>query len=159
MPLVETYIQYLRADNQAGSLPRGDKYFLARAELAQGTELEPLDRTTSMNQKLFGGLREFFSMEFVPRGFLQTTSKEQVVWTFRRKFGCRVLMTSTLESLTMGHTIVLSRGLIDVLPDEASLAAILAYEIGHIALGHRMDSKFGFFDNVRVNEKGTFPPL
>jgi hypothetical protein len=69
---------------------------------------------------------------------------------------CRVLMTSTLESLTMGHTIVLSRGLIDVLPDEASLAAILAHEIGHIVLGHRMDSKFGFFDNVRVNEKETF---
>jgi hypothetical protein len=69
---------------------------------------------------------------------------------------CRVLMTSTLESLTMGHTIVLSRGLIDVLPDEASLAAILAHEIGHIVLGHRMDSKFGFFDNLRANEKETF---
>jgi len=32
---------------------------------------------------------------------------------------CRVLMTSTLESFTMGHTIVVSRGLIDVLPDES----------------------------------------
>src|SRR2546429_674609 len=41
---------------------------------------------------------------------------------------CRVLMTSTLESFTLGHSIVLSRGLIDVLPDEASLAAILAHE-------------------------------
>ena len=70
-PLVETYIQYLRADNQAGSVPHGDKYFLGRAELARGTELEPLDRTTGMNQKLFGGLGEFFSVEFVPRGFLQ----------------------------------------------------------------------------------------
>ena len=30
---------------------------------------------------------------------------------------CRVLMTSTLESFTLGHTIVLSRGLVDVLPD------------------------------------------
>jgi hypothetical protein len=65
-------------------------------------------------------------------------------------------MTSALGSLTMGHTIVLSRGLIDVLLDEASLAAILAHEIGHIVLGHRMDSKLGFFDNVRVNEKETF---
>jgi len=70
-PLVETYIQYLRADNQAGSVPHGDKYFLGRAELAQGTGLEPQDRTIGMNQKLFGGLGEFFSMEFVPRGFLQ----------------------------------------------------------------------------------------
>jgi hypothetical protein len=69
---------------------------------------------------------------------------------------CRVLMTSTLESFAMGHTIVLSRGLIDVLPDETSLAAILAHEIGHVVLGHRIDSQFGFFDNLHVNEKGTF---
>ena len=32
---------------------------------------------------------------------------------------CRVMMTTTLESYTLGHTIVLSRGLIDVVPDEA----------------------------------------
>jgi hypothetical protein len=70
-PLVETYIQYLRADNRAGSVPHGDKYFLGRDELAQGTELEPLDSTIGVNQKLFGGLGEFFSMESVPRGFLQ----------------------------------------------------------------------------------------
>src|SRR4029077_14238288 len=70
-PLVETYIQYLRADSQSGSVPHGDKYFLGRAELAQGTELETLDRTIGVNQKLFGVLREFFSTEFVPRGFLQ----------------------------------------------------------------------------------------
>src|SRR6266852_1967278 len=43
---------------------------------------------------------------------------------------CRVLTTSTLESFTIGHTIVLSRGLIDVLPDEASLATMLAHELG-----------------------------
>jgi len=351
-PLVETYIQYLRADSQVGSVPHGDKYFLGRAELAQGTELEPLDRAIGVNQKLFGGLGEFFSMEFVPRGFLQmiyvdvngfdrnhyrfeyarreflgdvrclvfdidplpksgkgrfvgriwvedqdyhivringayggsslvsnyfnfdswrinagnnlwlpafiyseegsVNDKETRnigykafraqtrIWGYNRghmrreqelskvlveksaqirdqsevandysplqaerswehqaednvverleqqgllapsgevdkvletvinnievtnnldiqpQVRCRVLMTSTLESLTMGHTIVLSRGLIDVLPDEASLAAILVHEIGHIVLGHRMDSKFGFFDNVRVNEKETF---
>jgi len=41
---------------------------------------------------------------------------------------CRVLMTTTLESFTLGHTIVLSRGLIDVLPDEASLATVIAHE-------------------------------
>ena len=351
-PLVETYIQYLRADNQAGAVPHGDKYFLGRAELAQGMGLEPLDRTIGMNQKLFGGLAEFFSMEFVPRGFLQmiyvdvdgfdrnhyrfeyvrreflgdvrclvfdidplpksgkgrfvgriwvedqddhivrvngayggpslvsnyfnfdswrinaghnlwlpafiyseegsVSDKETKnigykafraqtrIWGYNRghtqqeqelskvlvensaqirdqsevandyaplqaerawehqaedniierleqqgllapsgevdkvletvinnievtngldiqpEIRCRVLMTSTLEALTMGHTIVLSRGLIDVLPDEATLAAILSHEIGHIVLGHRVDSKFGFFDNLHVSEKETF---
>jgi len=53
---------------------------------------------------------------------------------------CRVLMTTTLESFTLGHTIVLSRGLIDVLPDEASLATVIAHELGHVVLAHRMDS-------------------
>jgi len=33
---------------------------------------------------------------------------------------CRVMLTGTLEMFSIGHTIVLSRGLIDVLPDEAS---------------------------------------
>ncbi len=59
---------------------------------------------------------------------------------------CRVMMTSTLESFTVGHTIVLSRGLIDVLPDEASLATMIAHELGHIVLGHRLDSSYAFFD-------------
>src|SRR5215475_9096859 len=69
---------------------------------------------------------------------------------------CRVLMTSTLESFTLGHTIVVSRGLIDVLPNEASLAALLAHELGHVTLGHRMDTQFAFFNRTRFDEKETF---
>jgi hypothetical protein len=69
---------------------------------------------------------------------------------------CRVLMTSTFESYAMGHTIVLSRGLLDVLPDEASLAALLAHELGHVVLGHRMDTQFAFFDRLRFDERYTF---
>jgi hypothetical protein len=65
-------------------------------------------------------------------------------------------MISTLESFTIGHTIVLSRGLVDVLPDEASLATILAHELGHVVLGHRMDSQFAFLNRVRFDEKDTF---
>lgn len=351
-PLVETYIQYLRADNETGAVPHGDKYFLGRAKLARGVELEPLDRSIGMSDKLFGSLKEFFTTEFVPRGFLQMiyvdtygfdrshyrfeyvrreflgevrclvfdvdplpkTGKGRFVgriWVededyhivrFNGAYGgpslvsnyfnfdswrinagknlwlpafiyaeegsvndkktrnigykafraqtrlwgynlgrgpreqelskvlvespteikdqseatndysplqaerswehqaednvterleqqgllapsgevdavlqtvinnievtngldiqpeicARVLMTSTLESFAMGHTIVLSRGLIDVLPDETSLAAILAHEMGHVVLGHRMDSQFGFFDNLHVSEKETF---
>jgi hypothetical protein len=69
---------------------------------------------------------------------------------------CRVMMTSTLESYTIGHTIVLSRGLIDVLPDEASLAAMMAHELSHIILGHRLDSTYAFFDQLLVDDKETF---
>lgn len=351
-PLVETYIQYLRADNKAGPIPHGDKYFLGRAKLARGVELEPLDRPIGVDDKLFGGLKEFFTAEFVPRGFLQMIYVDAYgldrshyrfeymrreflgevrclvfdidplpqkgkgrfvgrIWVedqdyhivrFNGAYGgsslvsnyfnfdswrinagknlwlpafiyaeegsvndkktrnigykafrtqtrlwgynlghgrqeqelskvlveapteikdqsgtandysplqaerswdrqaedniaerleqqgllappgevdkvlqtvvnnievtngldiqpeirCRVLMTSTLESFAMGHTIVLSRGLIDVLPDETNLSAILAHEMGHILLGHRIDGQFGFFDNLHVSEKETF---
>jgi len=69
---------------------------------------------------------------------------------------CRVMMTTTLESYTVGHTIVLSRGLIDVLPDEASLATMLAHELSHIILGHRLDSSYAFFDQLLIDDKETF---
>ena len=69
---------------------------------------------------------------------------------------CRVMMTSTLESYTVGHTIVLSRGLIDVLPDEASLATMMAHELSHVVLGHRLDSSYAFFDQLLISDKETF---
>ena len=344
-PIVETYIQMLRPTKGRGAVPNGDKYFLGRADLAKGVELEPLISGTRTKHNLFAGLGNIFSMEFLPRGFLQMiyldmngfdrqhykfsyvgreflgdirclvfdvdpSSKpdkgrfvgriwvedqdyhivrfnggysggsqtsyyfnfdswrtnagknewlpafiyseevdSQAVQTFKaqtrlwsyapdhareeqelskvlvetpgpvkdqteigndysplqakRAWGrqaednvatkmeqlglmapygdvdkvletvvnnlevtnnldiqpavrCRVLMTSTLESFTMGHTIVLSRGLVDVLPDEASLAAILAHELAHVVLGHRMGTQFAFFNRLRFEEKETF---
>ncbi len=72
---------------------------------------------------------------------------------------CRVLLTTTLESFAVGHTIVLSRGLIDVLPDEASLAAVLAQELAGILLGHTIDTKYAFSDRMIFNVKDTFHVL
>jgi hypothetical protein len=69
---------------------------------------------------------------------------------------CRVVMTSTLEAFTIGHTIVLSRGLIDVLPDEASLAAMIAHELSHAVLGHRIDTSYAFFDRMLFDDQETF---
>jgi hypothetical protein len=66
---------------------------------------------------------------------------------------CRILLTSPLESFTVGHTIVLSRGLIDVLPDEGSLAMMLAHELSHVALGHPLiDTKFAFADRLMISD-------
>jgi hypothetical protein len=344
-PIVETYIQTLRPTKGRGPMPDGDKYYLGRADLAKGVELEPLISGTRTKHNLLGGLGSIFSMEFLPRGFLQmiyldtngfdrqhykfsyvgreflgeirclifdidplskadkgrftgriwvedqdyhivrfnggysggsqtryyfnfdswrtnagknewlpafiyseevdnqavATFKAQTrLWSYapdhareeqelskvlvetpapvkdqtetandysplqaKRAWGrqaednvatkmeqlglmapsgdvdkvletvvnnlevtnsldieppvrCRVLMTSTLESFTMGHTIVVSRGLVDVLPDEASLAAILAHELGHVVLGHRMGTQFAFFNRLRFEEKETF---
>jgi hypothetical protein len=70
---------------------------------------------------------------------------------------CRVLMTSTIESFSMGNTIVLSRGLIDVLPDEPSLAAMLAKEIGYIlTTPKRPDTRLAFYDRLQFDDKKIF---
>ncbi|MGC1975374.1 MAG: M48 family metalloprotease, partial [Candidatus Sulfotelmatobacter sp.] len=69
---------------------------------------------------------------------------------------CRVLLTSPLESFTIGHTIVVSRGLLDVLPDESSLAMILAHELSHIVLGHKTDTKFAFNDRMLFPDEDSF---
>ena len=74
-------------------------------------------------------------------------------------FRCRVLLTSPLESFTIGHTIVVSRGLLDVLPDEASLAMVLSHELAHIVLGHRLDTKLAFNDKMFFPDEDSFQRL
>lgn len=72
---------------------------------------------------------------------------------------CRVLLTLPLESFTVGHTIVVSRGLLDVLPDEASLAMILAHELGHIVLGDHVDTQLAFTDRFFFADATAFQHL
>jgi hypothetical protein len=71
----------------------------------------------------------------------------------------RVLLTAPLETFSVGNTIVISRGLVDVLPDEASLAAVLAHELAHIVLGHNLGSKFAFNDRMLFNDDSTYQNL
>ena len=63
---------------------------------------------------------------------------------------CRILLTGTLESFSIGHTIVLSRGLLDVLPDEASLATMLAQELANIIVTKPSTDQWGFNDTTNV---------
>jgi len=69
---------------------------------------------------------------------------------------CRVLLTTPLEAFIVGHTIVVSRGLLDVLPDESSLATVLAPELAHIALGHRVNTKYSFSDRMLFPDERVF---
>jgi hypothetical protein len=66
---------------------------------------------------------------------------------------CRVLLTTPLETFTVGRTIVISRGLIDVLPDEASLAMVLSDELAHVALGHRTNTQFAFHNQTMFSDE------
>lgn len=72
---------------------------------------------------------------------------------------CRVLLTTPLESFTVGHTIVISRGLIDVLPDEASLAMVLSRELAHVALGHHFDTRYAFSDRLQFADEKAYQNL
>jgi hypothetical protein len=65
---------------------------------------------------------------------------------------CRVLLTTPVETFSAGHTIVISRGLIDVLPDEVSLALVLAAELSHIALSHRTPTQFAFHNQTMLSD-------
>jgi hypothetical protein len=69
---------------------------------------------------------------------------------------CRVLLTAPLESLAVGNTILLSRGLVDVLPFEEDLAAVLAFQLAHITLGHHIDTRYAFNDRLMFPDKATF---
>jgi hypothetical protein len=69
---------------------------------------------------------------------------------------CRVLLTTPLESISVGNTILLSKGLIDVLPSEEDLAAVLSFQLAHIVLGHHIDTRFAFNDRLLFPDEATF---
>ena len=73
-----------------------------------------------------------------------------------RPVRARVMVTYPLETFSVGNTIVISRGLIDTLPDEASLAAVLSHEVAHIVLGHNLGSKFAFTDRTLFSDESTY---
>jgi hypothetical protein len=73
-----------------------------------------------------------------------------------RPVRARVMVTYPLETFSVGNTIVISRGLLDTLPDEASLAAVLCHELAHIVLGHNLGSKFAFNDRMLFSDESTY---
>jgi hypothetical protein len=52
------------------------------------------------------------------------------------KIACRVLLTTPAEMFTVGNAIVVSRGLLNIVPDDSVLAFMLARQVAHIVLGH-----------------------
>ncbi|MGC2163064.1 MAG: hypothetical protein WA634_14220 [Silvibacterium sp.] len=69
---------------------------------------------------------------------------------------CRVLLTTPLESLAVGNTILISKGLVDTLPTEADLAAVLSFQLAHIVLGHHIDTRYAFNDRLLFPDAATF---
>jgi hypothetical protein len=69
---------------------------------------------------------------------------------------CRVMLTTPLESLAIGNTILLSKGLVDVLPYEEDLAAVLSFQLAQIVLGHHIDTRYAFNDRLLFPDESTF---
>ncbi len=80
-----------------------------------------------------------------------------------RPIRVRTLLTEPLESLAIGNTIVLSKGLIDTtaVPGNANeqvnnLYAIIAFQLAHIIQGHRLDTKYAFNDRLMFPDTAAF---
>jgi hypothetical protein len=81
-----------------------------------------------------------------------------------RPIRVRTMLTEPLESLAIGNTIIISKSLIDttgiVSQDGAQqmgdLNAILAFQLAHIILGHRLDTKYAFSDRMLFPDTSAF---
>ncbi|MGC2195994.1 MAG: M48 family metalloprotease [Terriglobales bacterium] len=72
---------------------------------------------------------------------------------------CRVLLTTPVEVFSIDHTVLLSRGLLNIVPDKSTLAGLVAREIAHIVLGHSRQwstAQSSVFDMHRTSD---FPGL
>lgn len=69
---------------------------------------------------------------------------------------CRVMLTDTVEATTVGNTILVSKGLIDTLPNEEAIASVVALELAHIVLGHHIDTRYAFNDRLLFPDEATF---
>lgn len=98
-----------------------------------------------------------------PNGYEQTVL-EQIVTNlavpnnlaFSSPVHCRVMLTDTVETTTVGNTILVSKGLIDAMPNEPTIASVIAMELAHIALGHHIDTRYAFNDRLLFPDESTF---
>jgi hypothetical protein len=75
---------------------------------------------------------------------------------FSDQIHTRILLSDTIEATTVGNTILLSKGLIDTMPNEESFASILAMQLAHIAMGHHIDTRYAFNDRLMFPDQSTF---
>jgi len=84
-----------------------------------------------------------------------------------RPLKVRTLLTEPLESVAIGNTILLSKGLIDTTAIQSAdgaqqmgnLNAILAFQVAHIILGHHIDTKYAFSDRLMFPSESAFQKL
>ncbi len=83
-----------------------------------------------------------------------------------RPLKVRTLLTAPLETLAIGNTILISKGLLDTTavftadgsgdPQFGNLYSLLAFQVAHILLGHHVDTKFAFNDRMLFPSEAVF---
>src|SRR5581483_8791872 len=69
-PLVETYLQNLKPDQQLGAVPKEDHYFLGRMDLGESVDRRDyLTKDSSFQKSMLGGVTKLFKFEYQPMGF------------------------------------------------------------------------------------------
>jgi hypothetical protein len=99
-----------------------------------------------------------------PAGDFEKTTLDQIVTNlavpnnlnFPDPVHCRILLTTTVEATTVGNTILISKGLIDTLPNEEAFASVVAFELAHVALGHHIDTRYAFNDRLLFPDESSF---
>jgi hypothetical protein len=56
----------------------------------------------------------------------------------------------------VGNTILISKGLLDTLPNEVSIASVVAMELAHVAMGHHIDTRYAFNDRLLFPDEASF---
>jgi len=69
---------------------------------------------------------------------------------------CRILLTTTVEATTVGSTILVSKGLIDALPNEEAIASVISLQLAHIVMGHHIDTRYAFNDRLLFPDESSF---
>jgi len=78
---------------------------------------------------------------------------------FTDQIKTRVLLTDTIETTTVGNTILISKGMLDSMPNEAAFASVIAMELAHIAMGHHIDTRYAFNDRLMFPDTATFQKI
>jgi hypothetical protein len=134
---------------------------------ADSQDVTPLQATRSWVQQAENNVLDRLVQAglLAPVGDFEKTPLEQIVvnlavpnnLNFPDPIHVRILTTTTVEATTVGNTILLSKGLIDTLPrNEESLAAVVALELAHVALGHHIDTRYAFNDRLLFPDESSF---
>src|SRR5207253_2082030 len=71
-PMVETYIQNLKPDQELGAVPQSDSYFLGRLILdKKGLNDKSFDKKVGLRNRVLDRLDSFYKMNYMPLGFMQ----------------------------------------------------------------------------------------